>query len=785
VQVTRTVNVSAAPVTDVFFVVNPEISNVTDGDTFSVTIQVQANDQPVDGSEVHLTFDSAIVEVSSLTPGGTLTLPLISETSDNTLGTIDYSVGSLSGPVSGTFDLLTIEFSAVGAGSTQLNFIDPDGAASTIATFGGNNVLTGTTNGLVNVDENPGLTITPDPILTNLLSNQTTTVDYVVDANDTTALPSSASMALIDDATSNPATWATTVSSADQGITYQVNFDATGLAPGTYTGTLTASGVAGYDDATAVVSLTVDPPPSLVITPNPINATVETEQSTTGSFTVGTSDESSLPGDLLLSAVDDATILTPTWLSFNPGNDGFEVDATDLPPGTYSATVTGTGTGYNDGTTVINLFVTAPEVTCARVAFDTGGGLAGSSTFGGGLFINNNSTSSVNIVSVSIDLSTAVFPNMLFDPIGTAGDATASCVEIIGQTGGDGSVGLTIPGNAGSGNDPDCVDPFSGEIVPGGYTVMTLDFTDFEPGEELNIEVDVDPLSIIGFNSAGNAGAVSGSELIGSTITVTYSDGTSATRQLYQVGASLVNSENFFNPETPQCVAPSLSVGGIAGNGIVSETDQIATITGPANAAVEVLVYGTTLEDLVIDPTTLDPFEMNKTQSLQALTTTLNGAGTNEVALDLTGTSDSMTYYIVATIIPATDGCGQGACDISNVVRIKLDENLEGTIWLEDFEDLSNGDVVDNGATAWSSARTGGTFEVLDGRFWTNVSGGVGTWTSEVIPIGGTVSLSMDVDDSDDNKESSDFVRALYILDGGTPVEFGFVNNDIDPQTFI
>ncbi|MDT0608626.1 InlB B-repeat-containing protein, partial [Croceitalea rosinachiae] len=108
-----------------------------------------------------------------------------------------------------------------------------------------------------------------------------------------------------------------------------------------------------------------------------------------------------------------------------------------------------------------------------------------------------------------------------------------------------------------------------------------------------------------------------------------------------------------------------------------------------------------------------------------------------------------------------------------------------GTIWLEDFEDLSNGDVVDNGSTAWSSSRAGGTFEVLDGRFWTNVSGGVGTWTSEVIPIGGTISLSMDVDDSDDNKESSDFVRALYILDGGTPVEFGFVNNDIDPQTFV
>ena len=108
-----------------------------------------------------------------------------------------------------------------------------------------------------------------------------------------------------------------------------------------------------------------------------------------------------------------------------------------------------------------------------------------------------------------------------------------------------------------------------------------------------------------------------------------------------------------------------------------------------------------------------------------------------------------------------------------------------GSIWFEDFEDLSNGTTVDNGSTAWGSSRNGGTFQVLDGRFWTNGTGPAGTWTSEVIPISGTVSVSLDVDDSDQKKEPSDYLRAFYILDGGTRVEFGSVSGDIDPQTFM
>ncbi len=390
---------------------------------------------------------------------------------------------------------------------------------------------------------------------------------------------------------------------------------------------------------------------------------------------------------------------------------------------------------------------------CARVAFDTGGGLAGSSTFGGGLFISNNSSGAVNITSVSIDLSTAVFPNMVFDPVGTAGDATAQCVTLVSQTGGNGNVGLTIPGNNGTGTDPDCVDPFSDPNGPGGYNTMTLDFTEFEPGETVNVAVDVDPRSIEGFNSAGNAGAIAGSELIGATVTVTYSNGATATRQLWQVGNSQVNAENFFSPATPTCTAPELSVGGITADGQVTETAQIASISGLDNADVEVLVFGTTIEDVGVNGLPTDPLEMNKAQSIAAFTTSLNGIGTGQIAIDLTGTSDQQIYYIVATIIPEADDCGQGACDVSNIVRLQIVEPVCAISAL----------TVDN----ISACNDLETPDLTDDIFTADV-----TVTFENIPATGTLDLSgsatASVDVNDLTGTSYTFVGVQMPADGAT-----------------
>ncbi|WP_051947403.1 malectin domain-containing carbohydrate-binding protein [Muricauda sp. MAR_2010_75] len=149
---------------------------------------------------------------------------------------------------------------------------------------------------------------------------------------------------------------------------------------------------------------------------------------------------------------------------------------------------------------------------------------------------------------------------------------------------------------------------------------------------------------------------------------------------------------------------------------------------------------------------------------------------THQLSLIYTGSSSDATADLVIDY------------GIGETLTIGLEGNeggVSGTIWMEDFEDLTNGATVDNGATAWTSTRDGGTFEVLDGQFMARgASDTPGVWTSEVIAIGGTVSVSVDVDDVNNNKEGDDFVRALYILDGGTPVEFGSVSDDIDPQTF-
>ncbi|MFK7813546.1 MAG: T9SS type A sorting domain-containing protein, partial [Maribacter sp.] len=126
----------------------------------------------------------------------------------------------------------------------------------------------------------------------------------------------------------------------------------------------------------------------------------------------------------------------------------------------------------------------------------------------------------------------------------------------------------------------------------------------------------------------------------------------------------------------------------------------------------------------------------------------------------------------------------------TNVIVNVVDQSPSDLPWLEDFNGISNGSTSDTGETEWTSTRNGGTFSVQNGRFTINdnaggVSAGTGVWTSEVILINGEVSISIDIDDDDLNgKDPTDFIRAFYVLDGGSPVQFGSVTDDISAQTF-
>lgn len=106
-----------------------------------------------------------------------------------------------------------------------------------------------------------------DPAAMNVTLNvgEFQDVFYTVDSNDGSTLPTPAAMIVIDDATGTEATWAGTTSAANQDTPYEVIFNAAGLAPGTYTGTLEAGPVTGYANASIPITLTVTEIPPLSV----------------------------------------------------------------------------------------------------------------------------------------------------------------------------------------------------------------------------------------------------------------------------------------------------------------------------------------------------------------------------------------------------------------------------------------------------------------------------------------------------------------------------------------
>jgi hypothetical protein len=436
------------------------------------------------------------------------------------------------------------------------------------------------------------------------------------------------------------------------------------------------------------------PPVITLIGDNPVNLTVGdtyTEAGATASDNV----DGDLTGDIAIGGDVVNTAIAGTYVvTYNV------VDAANNPAAEVTRTVN------------VNL----PDQPCAYVAIDpSGNNLLTASTFSNGLVVANNSQGDVQITSVSFDLSTAIYPNMVFDPVGSAGDATAKCLTITNQTGGDSSVGLTIPGNGGSGTDPDCTIPFVGETVVGngGYSVLNLAFNDFEPGESVNLAIDIDPTSIEGFNSAGNAGAVSGLELIGATVTVTFSDGqtlTTATGELYRIQpGSLDGAENHIYPGS-ESAAPVLTVLGANGTSSVAGfTDatvagetQTVQISGTQGDAVTLLVLESTIEDL--GPGVVPgPFEANKVQVVEEFDALIGNGGTVDIPVALADNASGEIYHLVAVKTRADDGqCGIGTTNTSEVWRVKVGPVVsDPTVQIEILADTDLGSSTFGGNSSF------------------------------------------------------------------------------------
>lgn len=199
-------------------------------------------------------------------------------------------------------------------------------------------------------------------------------------------------------------------------------------------------------------------------------------------------------------------------------------------------------------------------------------------------------TGSKKIKQVEIDVTDALYPDTVFDPFGIAGDAVSK--KLIVDT--NGGTGVIKPTNA----------SYIGAGGKQGYEGLKLNFKNsvnggFQPGETIGFSIDMDPNSIAGAEKQvldsgskpkWDVGGVSGAELIGSTFTVTFDDGSKATGQLQstgnQAGSQALASQNSQNS------AVALQVNGLSegGVGTYGKNGPSVIINGPKGETARVVL---------------------------------------------------------------------------------------------------------------------------------------------------------------------------------------------------
>jgi hypothetical protein len=261
----------------------------------------------------------------------------------------------------------------------------------------------------------------------------------------------------------------------------------------------------------------------------------------------------------------------------------------------------------------------------------------GASTYTDNSFsIANAGGSTAQIAKITFDLRSAILPGMIFDPSGLGGDVTGVPTKAFTVNGKTGTFDVTASYSEGS--------------VEYGFGVMTLTFTNFDPGDALSFSIDIDPKNIRGSDGSGAAGAVSGAELAGSHITVDYAGG--ETRELDIFGDGSVGGAE--GKALASAVAePILTVAGIStGQIAVNSTSQVVSITGTAGARIKIMAMTTDTADA--QPTSI--FDGNKAIAVKYSIVTLdaNGKGT----LAITVPEDNPLFLSAVVVDSAGDPIG-------------------------------------------------------------------------------------------------------------------------------
>ena len=206
-------------------------------------------------------------------------------------------------------------------------------------------------------------------------------------------------------------------------------------------------------------------------------------------------------------------------------------------------------------------------------------------------------TGDKDIAKVEIDVTNALYPDTVFDPFGKAGDTAFKPLTITTP----GSTGIVAPNN----NQNDNFNlTYIGVGGIKGYEGIRLVFDPavsggFNPGETIGFSIDMDPNSVAGSKKttldggavpAWDVGGVSGAELIGSSFTVTFTDGTTATGQLQGAG-NQGGSKGLAAQDSPQ-LPVTLTVNGLGAGGVGTYTAGGPTVfvNGPAGKTARIVL---------------------------------------------------------------------------------------------------------------------------------------------------------------------------------------------------
>ncbi|MCW1923658.1 malectin domain-containing carbohydrate-binding protein [Luteolibacter arcticus] len=306
----------------------------------------------------------------------------------------------------------------------------------------------------------------------------------------------------------------------------------------------------------------------------------------------------------------------------------------------------------------------------ARLTINSGSGsIENSSTNTGGSFqLENLSTSGEKILSARIDLSTAMLPDVVFDPAGTAGDPDGKAFEQ------DSFNGTGTPTHA-------FESPHDGIGSEDGYDALRVNFgagVSFGPGKKMTFSADIDPTNVKGAPGPGpdHAASVSGLELIGATITVTFDDDT--TRVVRMGGVPGHSNKNLMSQgvlSASNLATPVISVTGKA-SPFTLNANPTVRVTGPAGASARLCVAHSELHLPVDGGYDVDPYESNKVVVFDPKSVTIGAGGFVDFPLTLAHASAPDGIKLLSAIL--VDGSGnRSSC--SNIITIDYDPSGSGS----------------------------------------------------------------------------------------------------------